>query len=583
MADSGTLSAGAVAEIQAVANSDDVVNRDLLERIPVHARTVLHVGCGTGALGAAFKRYNPKARLLGIEPDPSNARIAAGRLDEVVVADVESEIFPFDVPDGIDCLIYDDSLAHVRDPWAMLRRHVQELAPDGAVLASMPNVEHWSLVARLLQGRWDYDDAGLLARDNLRWFTRETARRALGESGLVSIEVFDKVFDADLATGFVSSLTPALAALGTDPEEYGRRATPLKHVWRARPRAPEPLKIVGTMLPPVGGVTEVRVFDPMRCLVTQAGVTCMLSNGREFPTFNPDIPKIFIFHRPAFIGAEGYRVVQPLLASGYVVVTEFDDHPDFIPILQCEHMFNFSAVHAVQTTTDALGDVLRRDTDEVAVFRNAIRVLPDIGNYAQRSHMTLFFGCLNRELDWPPYIDALNAVAAEVGERLRFAVVRDSGFFDALQTPYKTFYPTLEYGPYTNVLSQCELSFMPLVDHPFNRTKSDLKFIEAAACRVTALASSVVYEESVQDGVTGVLFRDAGELRRRLSELVANMDASRAIADAARAWVADHRMLAYQMPARIAWYRSLWARRAELTEALLARVPQLAQVPVSFR
>src|SRR5205814_130946 len=109
------------------------------------------------------------------------------------------------------------------------------------------------------------------------------------------------------------------------------------------------------------------------------------------------------------------------------------------------------------------------------------------------------------ELDWPPYIAALNAVAASVGDRLRFSVVRDTGFFDALQTPHKTFYPTLEYPAYMNLLAQCELSFMPLVDNPFNRTKSDLKFIEAASCRVVALASEVVYADSVQDGVTGVL------------------------------------------------------------------------------
>jgi hypothetical protein len=38
-------------------------------------------------------------------------------------------------------------------------------------------------------------------------------------------------------------------------------------------------------------------------------------------------------------------------------------------------------------------------------------------------------------------------------------------------------------------------------------------------------------------------------------------------------------MLAYQVAPRIAWYRSLWARRAELSSALHARlmdVPQMA-------
>jgi hypothetical protein len=43
-------------------------------------------------------------------------------------------------------------------------------------------------------------------------------------------------------------------------------------------------------------------------------------------------------------------------------------------------------------------------------------------------------------------------------------------------------------------------------------------------------------------------------------------------------------MLAYQVAPRIAWYRSLWARRVELTGALQARlmgVPQSGGAAVS--
>ena len=61
----------------------DVPNPDLLDRIPLDARVVLDVGCGSGALGAEYKRRNPGCRYLGIEPDPDAARIAARRLDEV--------------------------------------------------------------------------------------------------------------------------------------------------------------------------------------------------------------------------------------------------------------------------------------------------------------------------------------------------------------------------------------------------------------------------------------------------------------------------------------------------------------------
>ena len=137
--------------------------------------------------------------------------------------------------------------------------------------------------------------------------------------------------------------------------------------------------------------------------------------------------------------------------------------------------------------------------------------------------------------------------------------------------------PLCGYDTYQALLAGSEISFMPLLDTPFNRCKSDLKFIEAAAHRVTALASDVVYGDAIADGRTGVLFRSPEELEQRLLRLVANPDVTRTIGDAARAYVVRERMLAYQIADRAAWYHDLWARREELHAALLARVPELAQ------
>jgi hypothetical protein len=46
---------------------------------------------------------------------------------------------------------------------------------------------------------------------------------------------------------------------------------------------------------------------------------------------------------------------------------------------------------------------------------------------------------------------------------------------------------------------------------------------------------------------------------------------------AARRWVRENRMLASQTPRRLAWYRSLWERRAALDAALLVRAPELGR------
>jgi glycosyltransferase involved in cell wall biosynthesis len=331
------------------------------------------------------------------------------------------------------------------------------------------------------------------------------------------------------------------------------------------------------MLAPIGGVSHVRVVEPMRALASDPAVRTQISNGRDVPGIPGDAPRIWIFHRPALTGADGLETVRALLRHRYLIVTEFDDHPDYIPILQRPDMWNFRAVHAVQTTTPELADILRRDNDEIAIFPNGVRMLLPPRNHAEPGRLRLFFGGLNREQDWPPYVEALNEVAAEAGDRLHFDIVHDQGLFDALETPHKSFSPMLDYAPYLERLARCDVSFMPLADTPFNRAKSDLKFLEAAAWRVCALASPVVYGASVQDGRTGLLFRDEWELREKLRQLVAQPEQALALGVKARAWVAENRMLAYQVASRVAWYRSLWARREELTRKLLERMPELAE------
>ena len=264
------------------------------------------------------------------------------------------------------------------------------------------------------------------------------------------------------------------------------------------------------------------------------------------------------------------------------MVCEFDDHPDFIPALRgVEDLQNFCGVHAVQTTTEPLAAVLRARNPEVVVFPNAVAAVPDVANYGGGQPLTLFFGGLNREEDWPALVPALNDVAGRVGERLRFRIVADNGLFEALRTPHKEYAPIIDYRAYLGLLSGSEISFMPLADTPFNRCKSDLKFIEAAAHRVTPLASRTVYADSIEDGRTGALFDDAAELRLKLLHLLDDAPRAKAMADAARSEVVRTRMLAYQVAARAAWYRDLWARRFELHAALLARAPGLASPEVN--
>jgi glycosyltransferase involved in cell wall biosynthesis len=557
----------------------DQHNHDLVDRIPLSAQVVLDVGCGTASLSAAYRKRNPRARLLGIDKDPAVAELAAERLDELATVDVEDDPLPFDVPEGIDCIIYGDILEHLQNPWAILQRHAEALNPDGLMLICLPNVEHWSFAKRLLDGTWDYEESGLLDATHLRWFSLHSLRQGLARLGLVPCDVTPRIFDSEAGRKFIDIARPALEGLGVDPEEYARRAIPLQYIWRVRKRPQQRMTIAGNMLKPVGGVSHVRVVYPLQAMATDPMVVTKVTSAVDMAGREDGAPRIFILHRPALIGEQGRALVRAFLNAGWLLVTEFDDHPDFFQVMQDPEDLTFLGVHAVQTSTRTLAAVLRQRNPEIAVFPNAAVSLPDVKNFADPNSLTVFFGALNREQDWEPLMNAINAAVARAGDRLRFVVVHDRPFFDALQTPHKRFEPLCDHDAYLDLLAHCDISLMPLSEGGFNRAKSDLKFIEAGACRVAALASDIVYGETIEDGRTGLLFRDAAELQTKLLRLATMPELARDLGDAARDYVAQHRMLAYQVAPRIAWYRSLWARREALTAALeerLARVPEPA-------
>jgi SAM-dependent methyltransferase len=560
----------------AVSRYPDNLNPDLLDRIPLDADTVLDVGCHTGLLGGVYRLRNPRARVFGIDTDASALALAATRLTEVALLDVEAGPPPFAAPDGYDCIIYGDVLEHLRDPWRVLREHVALLSPRGVVLICVPNVSHWSVTRRLIDGSFAYEEQGLLDRTHLRWFTFESMQRALTETGLALCDVRPRIFDREAAERFADVMAPALAACGVDRESYISRAAPMQYVWRARRTPARTFAVRGTMLKPYGGVSDIRVLNPMRALHTDPSVAVQVGEVGEFPPATDQLPAICVLHRPLLVGEPGLAVFRYLLQRGYLIVTEFDDRPDFLPELLDERLLNFRAAHAVQTTTAELAATLSSQNPEIAVFPNGVSQLWPLSNFQSEDHVTLFFGAINRRLDWEQFMPVLNAVAETMGDRLRFSVLHDREFFDALQTLHKSFAPTSDYQTYLTLLGQAEISFMPLRDTPFNRAKSDLKFIEAGAARVAALASPTVYEGSIRDGETGLLFRSPEELHERLTRLVMAPAYARGLAETARVWVAESRMDAYQVRDRVRWYRSLLDRRDELTRALFERMPELA-------
>jgi SAM-dependent methyltransferase len=556
------------------------VNPDLLRLLPADARLVVEVGCGAGALAEQYRRVNPSVRYLGIEMEPEAAEVAAGRLDRVAVGDAEEvDLDALGIAEGtVDCLVYGDVLEHLIDPWRLLRRQAAWLRPDGMVLACIPNVQHWTLLAQLLQGRWEYQNEGLLDRTHLRFFTLDGIAQLFAHAGLAVFDVQPRTVVRPPFEEFQRLLQPVLAAFRIDPAEFAGRTGALQYVVRARRADARPPRnlVLHTVIWENAACARVRVREPERSLNTIPGVRAT-SSVREvnLPPPAPGEEPVLVHQRCVLRPDVDGGCQRELLRRGYLLVAEMDDDPQRFPASAADNFYTYRACHCIQTSTEPLAEFLRTLHPHVAVFPNQLASLPPPRTDPPAERVTLFFGALNREEDWAPILPALNRVLAAYPGRVQVRVIHDRKFFDALETVAKTFDPFCPYERYEEVLHGCDVALLPLAPTGFNRMKSDLKFLECAGHGVVALASPTVYEESVADGRTGVLFRTPEEFEERLRMLITETDLRRRIAANAYRWAGTHRLLSQHYRARYDWYVRMRDLLPQLNEELRRRAPEL--------
>jgi methionine biosynthesis protein MetW len=142
---------------------------------------VLDVGCGTGSVTLIANRTKNN-EVLGIEPDEQRAARSRSRGIDTVCGELDDM---FLANHGLfDVVVFADVLEHLPSPAGVLTRAISVLKPGGFVLISVPNVAHWTVRLKLLRGRFDYTETGILDATHLRWFTAKSIRSLCTEVGL---------------------------------------------------------------------------------------------------------------------------------------------------------------------------------------------------------------------------------------------------------------------------------------------------------------------------------------------------------------------------------------------------------------
>ena len=160
------------------------VRSDVFHLLPSRCDRVLEIGMGAGGTLAALKETRQVVFSAGVELDEHAAAEAKKIADEVICGDVTQLEFP-DHWTGFDLILCLDILEHLVDPWHLVNRLHRLLAPGGAIVASLPNVNYFRVVLPLaLRGEWTLLDAGVLDRTHLRFFVKSTVVDLLTCSGL---------------------------------------------------------------------------------------------------------------------------------------------------------------------------------------------------------------------------------------------------------------------------------------------------------------------------------------------------------------------------------------------------------------
>lgn len=164
----------------------DTDRPEMLQLIPASARKVLDVGCATGRFGESLRTLHPAMEVWGIDPTPHPADRPQPYRNRLVGTYPES----LPASETFDCVVFNDVLEHLVDPWSALRQTHAHLRPGGSIVISIPNVRHiWVLRPLLLEGKWEYQDWGILDRTHLRFFTRSSAIALVESSGFHVDEV----------------------------------------------------------------------------------------------------------------------------------------------------------------------------------------------------------------------------------------------------------------------------------------------------------------------------------------------------------------------------------------------------------
>ena len=168
----------------------NLLRDDVIKFIPqnIHLDSVLDVGCGEGINLEYLKKVKGAGKVTGVEINKEIAQKAETRADIIINQSIEDPELHLPQRE-YDLILCMDVIEHLYDPWTVLKKLAFTLKPNGIIISSIPNIQHWNVIRHLLLGKWDYKKAGFWDSTHIRFFTRNTIQKMAVDAGLSVIKM----------------------------------------------------------------------------------------------------------------------------------------------------------------------------------------------------------------------------------------------------------------------------------------------------------------------------------------------------------------------------------------------------------
>ena len=198
----------------------DLFNQTIFDILPNDTKKILEIGTGSGAMAKAYKNINANVNYVGVEIDPDYQALSERYCNKVYLENFESptEALLHESYDA-DFIIFSDVLEHMHNPWEVLRNLSKCIPKHCRILASIPNIQHWSIQIRLLNGDFEYADSGLLDRTHVRFFTRKTMIQLFKNNGFSINQIIPRIFNFPNQDNHLSMIRKNAELLNINAEE----------------------------------------------------------------------------------------------------------------------------------------------------------------------------------------------------------------------------------------------------------------------------------------------------------------------------------------------------------------------------